>query len=134
MIAEHVGILLAKIRLYDNREITSEVFRLWADAFEPVGATPEDAVEALHMHMRESVEYLRPAHIVANLRRIREERAGRFHPELESNKPEFFVPDPKPTNFDALAASWDDPVKFGLETLAYRKQVAEYHRKRRETA
>lgn len=43
-----------------------------------------------------------------------------------------FVPDPKPANFDAMAAAWNDPVAFHVEVAKYRAQISEHHAARRE--
>lgn len=46
-------------------------------------------------------------------------------------RPSDFVPDPKPTNFDAMTAVWDDSAAFRVEVAKYREQVAGYHADRR---
>lgn len=131
MNATEISALLAKAQLDDNRDISHQVVVRWVEILGPIRATLDEAFEALNMHRRESVEYLQPAHIITNLRRVREDRMRGHQLEQGEDRPPTFVPDPKPSNFAEMAAAWDDPVKFGLEVTKYRKQVAEYHRARR---
>lgn len=125
MNAAEISALLAKAQLDDNREISHQVIVRWTEILGPVHATLDDALEALNLHRRESADYLQPAHIVANLRRVREERATRRSVESGHDRGSDFVPDPKPANFDAMVAVWDDPVKFAVEVSKYRAQLAD---------
>lgn len=126
MSPQEVAGLLAKIKLYDNREVTNEVLRLWCDIFAPVKATIEDAYEAFLMHTREATTYTVPAHITTNLGRLNEMRNRNRSIEDEEGKPSTFIAAPKPHNFDAMAAAWDDPVQFGIEVAKYRAQLADH--------
>ncbi len=40
-------------------------------------------------------------------------------------KPATFRGAPKPHNFDAMSAAWNDPVKFAIEVAMYRAQLAD---------
>lgn len=65
--------ILAKAALIDNRHIDRETVKAW---HEVIGHIDFDvALAALTIHRRTSTEYLMPAHIIANLRRARDERA-----------------------------------------------------------
>lgn len=65
--------ILAKAALIDNRHIDRETVKAW---HEIIGGIDFDvALAALTIHRRTSTEYLMPAHIIANLRRARDERA-----------------------------------------------------------
>lgn len=134
MSPQEVAALVAKIRLFDNREVTHEVLVLWVDIFAPVTATVQDAYEAFLMHTRESTTYTQPAHIITNLRRLNEQRNRGHAIESDDDRPGTFVPDPKPANLAAMSAAWDDPVRLGIEVAKYREQVSDYHAHRRDTA
>ena len=43
----------------------------------------------------------------------------------DEGKPHTFIGAPKPHNFDAMSAAWNDPVKFALEVAKYRAQLAD---------
>jgi hypothetical protein len=86
MNAEQVAAVLAKIQLGDNRLTDSAglVLAEWVDSIGDLDF--DDAVEAVRMHRQESTVYLQPAHVRANVRRVRDLRARelrRSRPALE---------------------------------------------------
>jgi hypothetical protein len=112
---DEVAKVLAKIKLGDNRSVEESVIREWADTIGHLRF--EDAIAAVTLHRQESAEYLVPAHIIANARRVRAAR-----PEVRAV--ESFPPgDPKPTNFEAMIEAAGDPVRFGMEVAKYRAQL-----------
>lgn len=79
--------ILAKAALIDNRRIDRETVEAW---HEVIGHVDYDvAMAALTIHRRTSSEYLLPAHIIANLRKAREQRT------LDANRMRALDP-PKP--------------------------------------
>lgn len=60
--------VLAKIQLGDNRQADKATLAEWFDSIKTLRF--EDAVEAVTIHRQESTEYLQPAHIHRNVRRI----------------------------------------------------------------
>lgn len=123
MNSTEIAALLAKVQLDDNREITREVITRWTEILGPIEAPIQDLLEAVNMHRRETVAYLQPAHITANLHRIRETRAASH--ALDDGRSRTYRGAPKPRNFDAMAAAWNDPVRFHAEVAKYRAQVAD---------
>lgn len=126
MNAEEVAKVLAKIRLGDNRETSRETLLEWMDNIGDLDYA--DAIEAVRLHRRESVEYLMPAHVRAGVKRIREARSpsndttpGGYR-QVEVLKAAAGFP-PKPLNWDAMSAAWDDPVRFAAETAKYDEQL-----------
>lgn len=77
---QEVATVLAKIKIGDNREVDRAVVSEWNDSIGDLDFV--DAITAVTMHRRESLTYLMPAHIRANVRRIREERARQSAGEL----------------------------------------------------
>ncbi|MGN6200003.1 hypothetical protein [Humibacter sp.] len=75
--------VLAKIKLGDNREVTTLVIQEWHDAIGDLAYA--DAVEAVRMHRRDSTDYLMPAHVWANARLVasRRERDERIQAQAE---------------------------------------------------
>ena len=64
--------VLAKIQLGDNRQVDKLTLEEW---FDTIGHLPfAPAIEAVRMHRQESTDYLQPAHVIRNVRRL-EERA-----------------------------------------------------------
>jgi len=80
--------ILAKAALIDNRRIDRETVEAW---HEVIGHIPYDvAMTALTIHRRTSSEYLMPAHIIANLRKARDQQS------VEANRRRALDP-PKPS-------------------------------------
>jgi hypothetical protein len=73
MNAEQVAAVVAKIRIGDNRETSPEVILEWLDTIGHLRF--EDAIAAVKLHRQESTAYLMPAHVIANARRVSEQRA-----------------------------------------------------------
>lgn len=91
--------LLTLASARDGRTVDVEVATVWADdlAYIPL----EDAVEAARMHYRESSAWLMPAHVTANVKRIREQRdrEERVRRQLEP-------PKPLPADDEGIKAYW----------------------------
>lgn len=71
--------VLAKIQLGDSRQVDGLVLMEWNDTIGHLGF--EDTIKAVTMHRQESTAYLMPAHLIANVRRLREQRALNSGPE-----------------------------------------------------
>jgi gamma-glutamyltranspeptidase len=68
-----VSQLLTMASAYDNRTVKPDTVMAWLAI---VGDIPADvAAEALKLHFAESEKYLQPHHIVANARRVVDQRA-----------------------------------------------------------
>jgi hypothetical protein len=107
--------LLARINIADNRQVDEMVLGHWK---EMVGDLPyQDALEAVNMHFRESLAYLLPAHVRANVERIQRDRAQR---QVDAPPK---VGAPKPKNFDAMSRAWNDPVEFARQEAIYNQQL-----------
>lgn len=119
MTVEELGKVLGKIQLADPFfQVDSDVLDEWAHTIGDLDFA--DTIEAVRMHRRESSARLMPAHLVANVKRIREDRAvsnqvqvGRF--ELRG--------DNKPKNFDAMCKVWNDKARFAAEVAKYEQQL-----------
>ena len=62
--------LLAEASARDNRKVSESVAQLWS---EDLAAIPLNmAKAAVRLHFRESDAWLKPAHVIANAKRIRE--------------------------------------------------------------
>lgn len=109
--------VVAKIQLGDSRQVDALVLREWNDNIGMLHFG--DAIEAVSMHRRESVDYLQAAHIHRNVARIVAARveAARSAPIEE------FAGDPKPTNWDAMCRAYKDPVAFAREVGIYDQQL-----------
>lgn len=126
MNAEEVAKVLAKIRLGDNRETSREALLEWIDNIGDLEFA--DAIEAVRMHRRESTAYLMPAHIRENVKAIKAARnpsndttPGGYR-QVEQLKAAAGFP-PKPDNWDAMCAAWNDPVRFAAEVARYDEQL-----------
>ena len=123
MNAEQVAAVVAKIRIGDNRETSPEVILEWLDTIGDLNF--DDAIEAVRMHRRESTEYLSAAHIRANVKRLQAARnpSNDTTPakwrEIEASGKSA----PKPDNFEALTAAWNDPVAWAREIAVYDAQL-----------
>ena len=110
--------VLAKIQLGDNRQVDSLTLREW---FDTIGHLDfQDTITAITMFRRESTDYLMPAHLVANVKRIREDRAASSQVELGSFE---LRGDNKPKNFDAMSKAWNDQNRFAAEVAKYEQQL-----------
>lgn len=116
---EQVAAVVAKIKLGDNREVTQLVLREWSDSIAFLDF--DDAILAVTMHRRESTEYLQPAHIIANVKRIRQDRTSRA--EVETGVEQ--VGAPRPANWDAMVAAWNDPVEYAKQRAIYSQQLVD---------
>ena len=77
--------VLTLIALVDRRVVDREAVLAWHDL---IGDLSErDALDAVRAHRRESTEYLVPAHVVAGVRRIRNERLAKHGPVLPDVDP-----------------------------------------------
>ena len=62
--------VLAKIQLGDNRQADKLTLEEW---FDTIGHLPfGPAIEAVRLHRQESTDYLMPAHVIRNVRRLEE--------------------------------------------------------------
>lgn len=109
--------VVAKIQLGDNRQVDALTLREWFDTIGHLDA--DDALRAVTMHRQESPDYLQPFHIITNCRRIRNDRA-----ELTGSTLQEYESHPKPTNYEAMAKAWKDPLKFAAEVAIYNEQLA----------
>jgi hypothetical protein len=69
--------LLAYAAATDNREVTEEAARAWADVLDD-HVTPGDGKAAIIAHRRSSTDYLMPIHVNAGVRAIRRARTERI--------------------------------------------------------
>jgi hypothetical protein len=68
-----VGKVVARIQAGDNRTVDKVTVAHWTEMIGHLRF--EDALEAVVTHFRESTAYLMPAHVIANARRVSEQRA-----------------------------------------------------------
>jgi hypothetical protein len=62
--------VLAKIQLGDNRQVDKLTLEEW---FDTIGHLPFGAaIDAVRLHRQESTDYLQPAHVIRNVRRLQE--------------------------------------------------------------
>lgn len=71
--------LLAYAAATDNREVTEEAARAWADVLDDT-VTPTDGKAAIIAHRRSSTDYLMPLHVNAGVRAIRKQRTDAMGP------------------------------------------------------
>lgn len=71
--------LLAYAAATDNREVTEEAARAWADVLDDT-VTPADGKAAIIAHRRSSTDYLMPLHVNAGVRAIRKQRTDAMGP------------------------------------------------------
>jgi hypothetical protein len=67
---QEAAALLTKIQIGDNREITELVIREWHDTIGHLNYA--ESIAAVKLHRQESTEYLMPAHVIRNVRRLEE--------------------------------------------------------------
>lgn len=119
---EQTGKLLLRIQIGDNRIVNDAVVLDWFHILDG-HVTFVDAMNAVSVHRRESTDYLVPAHIIQIAKRLREERAqGKALAALEGLGQSKYAA-PKPENFDAMAAAWNDPVEWAKQLRIYQDQL-----------
>jgi hypothetical protein len=111
MDAVHTAKLLTLASAVDNRIVDELTIGSWQDA---IGHLEYDLCRsALARHRAESTEYLLPAHIAANVKRIIAERADEDRRSRGAIEPQQYAP--RPDNEEAMVAAWNDPVAFARE-------------------
>jgi hypothetical protein len=122
MTPDQTAKVLAKIQLGDNRVVDALTLREWLDTIGYLDF--DDAIQAVTLHRRESTEYLQPAHVIRNAKRIREDRP---QPNLEWHGDSA----PKPKNLDAMTAAYrsGDPHRIQVELGVYNRQVVDAGRR-----
>lgn len=116
MTPDNLKQVLAKIQLGDSRQVDALVLREWFDTIGHLEVG--DALMAVTLHRQESTQYLMPAHIVANVKRLRAERSETALPPQRD-----YESHPQPLNYDAMTAAWNDPVRFAAEVAIYNDQL-----------
>lgn len=111
-----VSEFLTVVSVLDSRKVNPETVEVWHDLIGNLDY--EDAIAAAAMHRQESVAWLEPHHIIANVKRIRSERStnrgiDRSHEERL----------PSPKNLDAWSAAWDSPREFSRQEAIYHQQL-----------
>jgi hypothetical protein len=110
--------LLAVASSIDNRIVDEMTVGAW---HESIGFLPyADCREALAMHRRESSEYLQPAHISVNVKRVWAERR-KSEPVIAARVTTQDAS--RPANYAAMSAAWNDPAAFAREVDVYRDQL-----------
>lgn len=122
MTPEETARVVAKIQLGDNRVVDALTIREWHDTIGDLDFS--EAVHAVTMHRQESTAYLMPAHIFANVRRIRESRPL---PPIEYNED----PAPFPLNMREMTAAYlsGEPHRITAEHGKYNRQVVDAGRR-----
>lgn len=110
--------VLTKIQLGDNRQADRMILAEWFDSIGHLRF--EDAIEAVTMHRQESLDYLMPAHILRNVRRVIDSRVEQQKAIASRDE---FAGDPAPENMAAMEAAWHDPVAFAREVAVYDRQL-----------
>jgi hypothetical protein len=115
---DQVARVLAKIQLGDNRSADALTLREWEDSIGHLDFT--DAIAAVTMHRQESTDYLQPAHVITNARRIRDARPL---PPLTDDRD--FAP--KPNNFEAMTEAYrsGEPHRIATELGKYNRQLVD---------
>jgi hypothetical protein len=111
--------VFTKIQIGDNRQAGTVVLAEWFDSIGDLDF--DDAIAAVIMFRRESKEYLVPAHIRENVRRIKEERAQHKaieDPSIDDNRIR-----PRPANEAAMTAAWNNPDEFARQVEIYHQQL-----------
>lgn len=114
--------VLTKIQLGDNRQVDRLVILEW---FDNIGQLDyQDAIDAVRAHRQnEPDKYLSPGHIIAQVKRQRQGQADttpEHYKELMSGERRSA---PKPHNFNAMSAAWNNPAQFAIETEKYNVQL-----------
>lgn len=111
--------VLAKIQLGDPFfQVDVPVLREWQDTIGDLDFV--DTIDAVRMHRRESTARLTAAHLVANVKRIREDRAVSSQVQVGGFE---LRGDNKPRNFEAMCAAWNDQNRFAAEVAKYEQQL-----------
>jgi hypothetical protein len=99
--------LLTLASARDGRTVDQAVAAVWAKDLERVDL--DVAVEAATIHYRESSDWLMPAHVIRNARRVLEgrERVARLRRQLEPEKREF--------SDEGIAAYWATVRRLNAE-------------------
>lgn len=119
MTPEDCAKVLTKIQVGDNRQADRITLAEW---FDNIGDLPyEDCLLAVSMHRRDSLDYLQPAHIRKNVARIWADRAEEEKVRQLDADPGKYAP--KPNNFDAMSAAWNDPITWAREVAIYDQQL-----------
>ncbi|MDJ0336429.1 hypothetical protein QMG83_14475 [Salinibacterium sp. G-O1] len=112
--------VVARIQAGDNRTVDRVTMSHWKEIIGHLPVT--DAMTAIVMHFRESTAYLTPAHIVANARRLSEQRALEAPPIDDAPIGSGW---PKPANYEAMSAAYNDPAEFQHQCAIYNRQLAD---------
>lgn len=116
---EQTANLLAKVSVYDHRQVDQATILAW---HESIGHLDYDeALMAVGVHFRQANEYLMPAHIT---KLTREAQAAEWREEQRKPLPSTKGA-PKPDNFDAMVAAYRDPQAFAVEVGRYDHQLVE---------
>lgn len=118
-----VAKLLTIASSIDNRNVNEVAVEGWYAVLHPLPF--EDCARAVKAHFEDSTEYLMPAHVRAGVKRIREARSPSNDTTPGGWKALSAAPGfpPKPDNFEAMCAAWDDPVRFAAEVAIYDEQL-----------
>jgi hypothetical protein len=118
MTPDETARVVAKIQIGDNRTVDRVTLLEWHDTIGHLAF--DEAVQAVTMHRRESTEYLQPAHVVRNARRVRDERPLPELPWLDD-------PAPAPDNMSELTAAYrsDEPHRIAIELGKYNRQIVD---------
>lgn len=76
--------LLSYIAELDGRQITPTTVQVWADVLGK-DYTLAEMREAVRQHFTESTEFLKPGHLVAQVRRVRRERLNQLSGPVQVN-------------------------------------------------
>jgi hypothetical protein len=112
---------LARLAVADNRQVDAFVLAHWQPLIGDLEL--QDAVDALVMHSRESTVYLMPAHIIENVKRIRDERYRATRQALVSAQRDTEEYAPRPLNEKAMAEAWNDEAEFEKQVEIYNDQL-----------
>ena len=100
MIESEAFQLLTLASARDGRTVTQAVARVWADDLAHIDVF--DAVDAARMHYRESDQWLMPAHIIKNVRRVKDERARERRVEAARRGIARAPMPPRPDNYNEM--------------------------------
>ena len=107
MNTEELTTLLARIQVLDNRQVDELTIQAWAPLMADVNYL--DAVQAVNLHFQRSGEYLKPAHVVAGVRSIRNDAHER---QIERYTGRAV---PKPVNFDAMVQAAQEATHVAVQ-------------------
>lgn len=115
---EQCAQVLAKIQLGDNRQVDQLVLDEW---FHTIGHLSfQDSIEAVREHrLTRPGVWIEPGHVAAGVKAIGNDRVSRQPLEAPDNAA------PKPANWDAMVAAWNDPVEFAREKAIYSQQLVD---------